>query len=425
MKQNILENIQNPSMLEKLYRENHTEFTNNFNEIFPEIKEEPLAQFWKIRLTEETLNIAADNDSAEDLLGGNNGKFNLLYTVIAALVCGTILKFPKIFGLEAQYFIPNNLPFLLFPALALFYLLKFKAESKKITAVFSVVLFGIGFMNFIPWQETSQTRILSAIHFSFITWVLLGASYMNFDISSRKARMNFLKRNGDTFVLTGVILCAGMLLTMLSVAMFSVIKVRIDTVIEEYVVVYGLISAPLAANYMIETSPKIISRVAPFISKLFTPLMFIAMTGFLAALVFFAKDPFNNREELIVFNVLLGAIIAVVVFTFSGSAENHRSIYNKILLLLSIEALVINSIALSAIIYRLFSFGLTPNRIAVLGANLLLFSNLILITFKLFQFIRKKAEAESVEKSMSDMLPIYAVWAVIVAVLMPLFFWFK
>ena len=149
------------------------------------------------------------------------------------------------------------------------------------------------------------------------------------------------------------------------------------------------------------------------------------MTGFLAALVFFAKDPFNNREELIVFNVLLGAIIAVVVFTFSGSAENHRSIYNKILLLLSIEALVINSIALSAIIYRLFSFGLTPNRIAVLGANLLLFSNLILITFKLFQFIRKKAEAESVEKSMSDMLPIYAVWAVIVAVLMPLFFWFK
>jgi hypothetical protein len=211
---------------------------------------------------------------------------------------------------------------------------------------------------------------------------------------------------------------------MLTFAMFSVIKVRIDHIVGDYVVVYGLASAPLVANYMIESSPKIINKVAPFISKLFTPLMLVVMTGFLIALVFFAKDPFNNREELIVFNVMLAAIIAVVIFTFSGNSENYRSVYNKILLLLSLEAMIINSIALSAIVYRLFAFGVSPNRIAVLGANLLLFSNLILITLKLIQFIRNKAAAENVESSMTNMLPFYAVWAGIVAVLMPLFFGF-
>ena len=425
MKQEIIQNIENPELLEKLYRENKTGFTNDFLALFPEIKDSPLAHFWQIRLQEEVLSGEKEEDYAAIHEVTPTGKFNLIYTVIAALVCGTIFKIPQIFGINAQNFVTDNIAFVVLPALTLFYLLKFKTESKKYLIVFSVILAGLLFMNLLPWNEGSHTRILSAIHFSFISWVLLGAAYANFDISSRKARMLFLKRNGDTFVLTGVIICAGMLLTMLCVAMFGVIKVRIDNILGDYVVVYGLVSAPLFANYMIESSPKIINKVAPFISKLFTPLMLIVMTGFLIALVFFAKDPFNNREELIVFNVLLGAIIAVIVFTFSGNSDNHRSIYNKILLLLSMEAMIINSIVLSAIVYRLFSFGVSPNRIAVLGANLLLFSNLILITIKLIQFVRNKAAAENVESSMTVMLPYYAVWAVIIAVLMPVFFWFK
>jgi len=425
MKQKILENLQNPSMLEKLYREDRSLFTNEFSDLYHEIKDIPLAEFWQIRLQEEEIP-AGHTEKNSDIPGiSGSGKFNLVFTIIAALVCGTIFKIPQIFGLNAQNFVTDNIAFTVLPSLALFYLLKFEAERKKYIIIFSGVLAGVLYMNLLPWQAASQTRILAAVHFSFIMWVVLGAAYMNFDITSRNARMFFLKRNGDTFVLTGVVICAGMLLTMLTVAMFKVIKVRIDDILGDYVVVYGLVAAPLAANYMIESSPKIISKVAPFISKLFTPLMFMAMTGFLIALVFFAKDPFNNREELIVFNVLLGAIISVIVFTFSGNSENHRSVYNKILLLLSIEAMIINSIALSAIVYRLFAFGVSPNRIAVLGANLLLFSNLVLITIKLIQFVRNKASAENVENSMTVMLPYYAVWAVVVAMLMPVIFWFK
>lgn len=425
MKQEIVQNIKNPEALEKLYREDKSGFTAGFSELFPEIKDIPLAQFWQIRLQGEILTEGKE----EDLSGIQNitpaGKFNLIYTVIACLVCGTIFKIPQMFGINAQNFVTDNIAFTVLPVLSLFYLLKYEAERRKYIIIFSGVLAGALYMNLLPWQDGSQTRILSAVHFSFIMWVVLGAAYMNFDITSRNARMQFLKRNGDTFVLSGVIICAGMLLTMLTVAMFGVIKVRIDNFLGDYVVVYGLVSAPLFANYMIESSPKIINKVAPFISKLFTPLMLIVMTGFLIALIFFAKDPFNNRKELIVFNVLLGAIIAVVVFTFSGNSENHRSVYNKILLLLSLEAMIINSIALSAIVYRLFAFGVSPNRIAVLGANLLLFSNLILITIKLIQFVRNKAAAENVESGMTVMLPYYAVWAAIVAVLMPVFFWFK
>lgn len=424
MKQEIYDNIENPVILEKLYRDNKVGFIDHFYEIFPEIKTFPLAQFWNVRLqVERTVSTPEEiHEEINSVSLSNN--FQLKFTVIAALICGTIFKIPQMFGLNAQNFIVDNIPFVLFPAFTLFYLLKFKAESKKYVMLFCIVLISALCMNFLPWYDRSDTRILSAIHFSFITWILLGAAYVKFDLMSPKARMLFLKRNGDVLILTGVILCIGMLLTILTVAMFSVIKVRIDKILEDYIVVYGLVSAPIVANYMIESSPKIINKVAPFISKVFTPLILIVMTGFLTALVFFAKDPFNKREELIVFNVMLVAIIAVIVFTFSGNSGNYRSVYNKILLLLSFEALIINTIALSAIVYRLFAFGVSPNKIAVLGANVLLFSNLIMITYRIIQFIRSKTAAEIVEKSMTEMLPYYAVWAVIVSVLLPIIFSF-
>ncbi len=425
MKQEIIDNIENPSMLEKLYRGNKEGFELDFREAYPGISQFPLAQFWKVRFeTEENINTDGQISSAINSSRADN-KFQIIFTVFAALICGTIFKIPQVFGLNAQNFIIDNIPNVLFPALTLYYLLKYNAENKKYTIIFSTVLISVLFMNLVPWQEHSDTRILSALHFSFITWLLLGAAYVNFDLSSQNARMQFLKRNGDMLILTGVIICCGMLLIMLSVSMFSVIKVKIDKILEDYVAVYGLVSAPIVANYMIESSPKIISRVAPFISKVFTPLILIVMTGFLTALIFFAKDPFNNREELIVFNILLIAIIGVVVFTFPGNSANYRSVYNKILLLLSFEALIINSIALSAIIYRLYAFGVTPNKIAVLGANLLLFSNLILITIKLIQFIRNKAVSGNVENSMTVMLPYYAVWAILISIVLPFIFSFK
>jgi hypothetical protein len=121
-------------------------------------------------------------------------------------------------------------------------------------------------------------------------------------------------------ILTGIILICGGLLTGLTMGLFNIIKVDIKEFYFTYIVVYGLVAAPLVANYMLENSPNIINRVAPFISKIFAPLILIMMLGFLVALVFFAKDPFNNREELIAFNALLVVNLAVILFSFSGSS---------------------------------------------------------------------------------------------------------
>jgi hypothetical protein len=279
-------------------------------------------------------------------------------------------------------------------------------------------------MNLVPWQVKSDTRLLSSLHMVFIMWALLGAAYMGFSFSARDKQMQFLRRNGDVIVLTGIIIICGMFLTALTAGLFQAIGIKLPEFVFENIAKYGVSASPIVANYMVESSPKIINKVTPFISKIFTPLILILMTVFIVALTFFSKDPFNNRQELIVFNVLLAVNMAVIVFSFSGNSPAN-SFQNKVLLFLSAEALIINLVALSAIVYRLFAFGITPNRLAVLGANVLMFINLIIIALKLFGYLRSKTDTQAVHRSMTMILPWYTAWAVIAAFVFPLVFWFK
>jgi uncharacterized membrane protein len=123
--------------------------------------------------------------------------------------------------------------------------------------------------------------------------------------------------------------------------------------------------------------------------------------------------------------MLLG-VMAIIVFSVSeASGSIKRKFSELVLFILSLVTLIINLIALSAIFYRLGEFGLTPNRLAVLGSNIMIFINLILITIDLFKINFKKAEPEKVELTISKYLPVYVIWVLIVVFGFPLFFGMK
>ncbi|MDQ6814318.1 MAG: hypothetical protein M3040_11315, partial [Bacteroidota bacterium] len=67
----------------------------------------------------------------------------------------------------------------------------------------------------------------------------------------------------------------------------------------------------------------------------------------------------------------------------------------------------------------------TPNRAAVLGGEVLIWINLLLIVSALYKVLTKKADIAHVGKAIAVYLPVYAVWAVIVTFLFPLMFGFK
>jgi hypothetical protein len=123
--------------------------------------------------------------------------------------------------------------------------------------------------------------------------------------------------------------------------------------------------------------------------------------------------------------MILG-VMAIIVFSVSETSLHNKQKFNeKTLFLLSMVTLLINLAALSAILYRVGEYGFTPNRTAVLGSNLLIFGNLILIMIDLFKVNFKNAEIKQVEVTISKYLPIYIIWTIIVVFGFPLIFEMK
>lgn len=424
MKEDIMKNFEDPLRLEKLYRDDPDEFKNSFTDIYSNIKDKAIAEFWNIRLNFEALSGSTAIPLSYTEPAGKN--FSLIYTVVVALFAGSLIKLTSWFGRGGEQHITDNIAFFVLPFLCIYYMIKNKADTKNIALFGGVVLVSVLFMNLVPWQDRSDTRLLSSLHMVFIMWAFVGLGYTGFSITAREKQIQFLRRNGDTIVLTGIIVICGMMLMGLTAALFQAIGIKLPEYVFETVAMYGLGSAPIVANYMVETSPKMIDKVTPFISKIFTPLILLLMTVFLIALAF-SEGPFNNRQDLIVFNVLLAVNMAVILFSFSGAGDSNKrsSFQNKVLVVLSCEALLINLVALSAIVYRLAAFGVSPNRIAVLGVNVLMFINLLIIGIKLLGYVRGAQDTEQVHKSMTMMLPWYTIWAVIAAFVFPLVFWFK
>ncbi len=112
---------------------------------------------------------------------------------------------------------------------------------------------------------------------------------------------------------------------------------------------------------------------------------------YLAAIIYSGKDPYNDREFLLMFNALLIGVMAIIFFSVAGTSETTRSQAEiRILFLLSAVTVLVNGIALSAILFRISEWGITPNRAAVLGGNVLILINLLLVTAQLYRVLSKR-----------------------------------
>jgi fumarate reductase subunit C len=115
--------------------------------------------------------------------------------------------------------------------------------------------------------------------------------------------------------------------------------------------------------------------------------------------------------------------MAIIFFSVAEASkkESNRT-ETWVLFLLSVVTIVVNGIALSAILFRISAGGFTPNRTAVLGSNVLILINLLLVTVQLFKVVSKKTDINGVGKAIAWFLPIYCLWAAIVTFLFPFLF---
>ncbi len=414
MREDILANIDNPQQLEKLYRENKTAFKQTFNEVYPEIKDNQLATFWKERL----------NDDSSEISWGTTKDWSII--ILATLLAGSIAKLPEILPMNEEFFYTRNISFIVFPFLAAYFVWKNNMPLKKILILAFIIIASCVFINLLPDNTHSDTLMLSSIHLPLLLWSVLGFAFIAGNLKNYNKRLDFLRYNGDLIVMTTLILIAGIILTGITIGLFSLIGLEIAQFYFDYFGIFGLAAAPIIGTYITQTNPQLVSKVSPIIAKIFSPLVLITLVVYLGAIIYSGKDPYNDREFLMTFNALLIGVMAIILFAVAETSRSSKSQAGAIILfLLSVVTVIVNGIAVSAILYRLTTMGITPNRLAVLGGNLLILSNLFVITYRLFKTITQKGNIEEVEKSIAVFLPVYCIWTMVVTFIFPWLFLFK
>jgi hypothetical protein len=194
----------------------------------------------------------------------------------------------------------------------------------------------------------------------------------------------------------------------------------------QYIVTWGLAASPIVGTYLVRTNPQLVNKVSPVIAKVFTPLVLVTLVAYIVAVIRTGKDPYNDRDFLLIFNLLLVGVMAIILFSVAGSSRSANSNIGTFLLLsLSIVTVAVNGITLSAILFRISEWGITPNRLAVLGSNILILTNLLMVTYRLFRITGNRNQIEHVEKSITSFLPAYCLWTILVTFVFPLLFNFK
>ena len=414
MKEEILTHLNNPGQLEKLYRSSKVLFKREFSTLYPELKGSPLADFWNERLNYES-----------DEINWGTGR-ELLFVIVASLLAGLIAKIPAFLPVSEEFFYPRNIGFIIFPALSAYFAWKNKLSTAKIAFIAGATLAGLIFINSLPDIENSDTTVLACIHLLLFLWSIVGFAFVGEKLRDNERRLSYLKYNGDLVVMTTLILIAGGLMTGITIGLFSLIGFQIEEFYFQNIVVFGLPAAPILGTYLTQTNPHLVGKVSPVIAKIFSPLVLVMLVIYLLAMVFSGKDPYNDREFLLIFNALLIGVMAIIFFSVAETSKGTKSkTENWVLFLLSVVTIVVNGIALSAILFRISEWGITPNRAAVLGGNVLILINLLLVTAQLYRVTNKKTEIAGVGKSIAVYLPIYCLWAIIVTLLFPLLFGFE
>lgn len=416
--QRIIENIDNPSQLEKLYRADKKEFEKAFFDNYHEIESSKIAHFWKTRL--EFDNIKEN--------GVKISRTDVLVLFIACAISAFLIKIPQMFGIdfEQYFFYEKNAAMIVLFGMSMYaFMYQKNIQTKQI--IFAVLAFVISalYINILPSKSDSHSINLVYLHLPLMLWSLYGFIYIGFDTVDKAKRMVFIKHNGELAILIAIILAAGGILAGVTIGLFEAIEIKIEEFYMEYFGVWGLVSVPIVATFIVRKYPSVANKISPIIANIFSPIVLVTLIIYFISIIVTGKDPYNDREFLLVFNLMLLGVMAIIVFSISETSVYKKQRFNELTLFaLVIITLIIDLIAISAILYRLGEYGFTPNRTAVLGSNLLIFGNLVLIMIELYRVNFKNKELQKVELTIGKYLPVYIFWTIIVVFGFPWIFGF-
>ncbi|WP_415718145.1 hypothetical protein [Maridesulfovibrio sp.] len=400
--------LSEPEELEQLYRNNPKSFIKAYRNAFDSDQNSILFRAWQARL--EFTAAKTESLSTRDIM-------------VMLLLCfcsGTILKIPDwthTHNIERFAWMIS-----LIPLTAMFlFTMHMRGWPRKITGYgicCNVITAAVMQITPVEWEDVYT---LANFNLPLFIWCLYGFSRTGLADGYKHKRIEFLRFSGEMVIHSGLLFLGGGILLLLTYGLFDLLNIRNDWIIED-LAVYGLASIPLVAAWATDTYSAA-RKMVPLLARIFSPLLLVLILCYMGAMAWNMPELFKDRSTLLTYNILLLCVLCCAIFTMTGNGERTPGkMETKIISTMIAATVLLDLIGIWAISWRICEYGITANRISVLGSNIVVFGNLVFMGMGCIRHHFGSGSQDDIEDSLAAYLPAYAVWTGFSVIILPWIF---
>lgn len=352
----------------------------------------------------------------------------LLPALGLALLAAIAIQIPRLAGqgpaaLESFYL--RNASLVVLPFLAWYFARQHRLNTAQLMLTASPFLVAALAVNLYPWAPGSSTEVLVGIHLPVAIWFAVAFPFMGGTWRSHERRMDFVRFTGEWFIYYVLIaLGGGVLLTLTAVILEPAGSAVVQTVLN-WVLPSGAAGAVIVAAWLVEGKKSVVENMAPVLTLIFTPLFAVMLA--ISAVTYAVSDLGSefDREAIFVLDILLIVVLGLLLYGISARESTQPpGLMDRIQLVAVVGALALDVMVLSSMVARIGELGLTPNRVAALGLNLVLLVNLVWSGWLSARFISNAVPMYRLERWQTGYLTVYGLWTAAVVLVLPILFAF-
>jgi hypothetical protein len=343
----------------------------------------------------------------------------LVFAVVAAVVTQVARLVAGFPGEESSWLL-RNASLLVLPFLAAYFARRraLGLRPSLLTAVPFLVAAVV--VNLYPYREGSSTELLVAAHLPVALWFVVAYPYMGGVVSSHQMRMDFVRFTGEWLIYYVLLALGGGVLTALTALVLEPAGANLGERVVEWMLPSGAAGAVIVAAWLVESKQRVVENMAPVLTMVFTPLFAAMLTASAVVYAVTGLGGAFDRELLGVFDAPMVVVLGLVLYGTSAREPAQAPGWSdRIQLVAVLAALTLDLMVLGSMAARIGDLGLTPNRVAALGLNLVLLVNLALTAWRSVRFLTGRSTFHRLERWQTGYLPVFALWAAGVVVVLP------
>jgi hypothetical protein len=275
-------------------------------------------------------------------------------------------------------------------------------------------------------------RTLMIIHLSLLAATAVGVKVLaaHRDLSDR---FGFLLKAIEVCVVGGVYVIVGGMFAGIAFGLFEAIGVSARDEFVRMAIAAGggaITVLAVATVYDPRFGPAAqriergLGRIVRTMFRLLLPLALIVLIVYLFVIPFNFMVPFEQRDVLIVYNIMLFAVVGLLIgaspLRTGDMQERHLRWLRAGIVAVAALATIVSLYALSATVYRTALGGITINRLTVIGWNLINIGLLVLLSVR--SLAKRETWVSAVQMTFTQGAIVYVAWTLFLVFATPWMF---